>query len=475
MGRSIDLNADVGEGLGPWPMGADRDLIPLVSSVNVACGFHAGDPLTIRRTVRLALEAGVAIGAHPGYPDLVGFGRRAMTMADDELEAAVLYQVAALAGIVRAEGGRATHVKPHGALYHAASADPRAATAVATAVARLDPGLRLVVPPESAMIGAAERVGLSTTIEGFADRVYEPDGRLRSARPAGRAPRRPECGGRAGGVDRARRARGRARRVVGVGAERPRSASMATRPAPSRSRSRSGRRWMPPASRSGLRVADGRRVRIELAGDAALLVTLGDALDLALNARAHRLASAIDVRRSELDGIGAPVPGHAAVLVPFDPDAIDEAALRVVIAAALAADGDHPPRAEPAVHEIRVSYGGREGPDLAEVAARTGLDEDEVVRRHAAVDHRVLVVGFVPGFPYLGILPPELELPRRATPRVRVPAGSVAIAGRQTGIYPFETPGGWHLIGRTDARLWDPAGDRPARLAAGDRVRLVPA
>ena len=105
MGRSIDLNADVGEGLGAWPMGADRDLIPLVSSVNVACGFHAGDPLTMRRTVRLALEAGAAVGAHPGYPDLVGFGRRAMSMADDELEAAVLYQVAALAGIVRAEGG----------------------------------------------------------------------------------------------------------------------------------------------------------------------------------------------------------------------------------------------------------------------------------------------------------------------------------------------------------------------------------
>ena len=180
MGRSIDLNADVGEGLGPWPMGADRDLIPLVSSVNVACGFHAGDPLTIRRTVRLALDAGAAVGAHPGYPDLVGFGRRAMTMADDELEAAVLYQVAALSGIVRAEGARLRHVKPHGALYHEASAGVGAAAAVATAVARVDPDLRLVVPPGSAMIAAAERVGLATTVEGFADRVYEPDGRLRS-------------------------------------------------------------------------------------------------------------------------------------------------------------------------------------------------------------------------------------------------------------------------------------------------------
>jgi KipI family sensor histidine kinase inhibitor len=222
-------------------------------------------------------------------------------------------------------------------------------------------------------------------------------------------------------------------------------------------------------------VADGRGIRIEPAGDAALLVTLGDALGLELNARAHRLAAAIDGRRDELAGIGAVVAGHAGVLVPFDPDAIDEAALRAVIEASLAADDGRPPPPDPAVHEIRVSYGGRDGPDLAEVATRTGLPEAEVIRRHAAVDHRVLVIGFVPGFPYLGILPPELELPRRATPRVRVPAGSVAIAGRQTGIYPFETPGGWHLIGRTDARLWDASSDRPSRLAPGDRVRLVPA
>ena len=180
MAAAIDLNADVGEGLGPWPMGADGELIPLVSSVNVACGAHAGDPLTIRRTVRLALDCAASVGAHPGYPDLVGFGRRALAMDDDELEASVLFQVAALAGIVRAEGGRLAHVKPHGALYHRASADAGAARAVATAVARIDPGLRLVVPPGSAMIAAAADAGLTTVIEAFADRVYEADGRLRS-------------------------------------------------------------------------------------------------------------------------------------------------------------------------------------------------------------------------------------------------------------------------------------------------------
>jgi len=185
VGARIDLNADVGEGLGPWPMGDDAALIPLVTSVNVACGFHGGDPLTIRRTVRLALDAGCAVGAHPGYPDLVGFGRREMELAADELEAAVLYQVAALAGIVRAEGGRLAHVKPHGALYNRAAADPAVAGAVARAVAAADPGLRFVGPPGSALLEAGAAAGLACLAEGFADRAYEADGRLRSRRLSG--------------------------------------------------------------------------------------------------------------------------------------------------------------------------------------------------------------------------------------------------------------------------------------------------
>ncbi len=177
---SIDLNADVGEGLGPWPMGADEALIPLVSSVNIACGAHAGDPATIRRTVRLALAAGAAIGAHPGYPDLVGFGRRELAMAPGELAASVLYQVAAVAGIVRAEGGVLRHVKPHGALYHRLASDGDAAAAAVEAIARLDPSLAVVGPPGSALLAEAAAAGLTAVAEGFADRAYEPDGRLRA-------------------------------------------------------------------------------------------------------------------------------------------------------------------------------------------------------------------------------------------------------------------------------------------------------
>jgi len=208
-------------------------------------------------------------------------------------------------------------------------------------------------------------------------------------------------------------------------------------------------------------------------GDAALLLTIGETLDPAVNAWAHRVAALLGARRASIPGLGAAVPGHAGVLAQFDPDVCSEETVRSILESALHETARPRASREGVLHEIRVSYGGADGPDLPEVASRTGLPEADVVRLHAGVDYRVFVLGFVPGFPYLGVLPAPLDLPRRATPRVRVPAGSVAIAGRQAGIYPFASPGGWHLIGRTEARLWDPRRDPPALLAPGDRVRFV--
>lgn len=179
---AIDLNADVGESLGAWRIGEDERLIPLVSSVNVACGFHAGDPLVIERTVALAVAAGVAVGAHPGYPDVAGFGRRDLDMAAEELEAAVLYQVGAVAAFAAAAGTPLRHVKPHGALYNRAAHDPSAAAAIAAAVRRAGRDLILVGLAGSALLDAGRSAGLRVAAEAFADRVYESDGRLRSRR-----------------------------------------------------------------------------------------------------------------------------------------------------------------------------------------------------------------------------------------------------------------------------------------------------
>jgi 5-oxoprolinase (ATP-hydrolysing) subunit A len=188
----VDLNADVGESLGPWPMGDDERLIPLVTSVNVACGAHAGDPLTIDRTIRTALAHGVAIGAHPGYPDLVGFGRRDLDMAPDELEASLVYQVGAVAAFARAAGTTLRHVKPHGALYNLAARDPAVAATIARAVARVSRELILVGLAGSDMLAAASDAGLGSAAEAFADRAYEADGTLRTRRLPGALLESPE-------------------------------------------------------------------------------------------------------------------------------------------------------------------------------------------------------------------------------------------------------------------------------------------
>jgi UPF0271 protein len=174
----VDLNADLGESFGAWTLGNDADLLQSVTSANLACGFHAGDPSVMRRTVRLAREAGVAVGAHPALPDLVGFGRRAMAVSPSEVEDLVLYQVGALAAIAAAEGVRLRHVKPHGALYNMAVRDRGLAEAIARAVVTFDANLILFALPGSELARAAETAGLRVATEGFADRAYQADGSL---------------------------------------------------------------------------------------------------------------------------------------------------------------------------------------------------------------------------------------------------------------------------------------------------------
>ncbi|HXH06925.1 MAG TPA: 5-oxoprolinase subunit PxpA [Vicinamibacterales bacterium] len=181
----IDLNADVGESFGRYTLGADDELLAIVTSANVACGAHAGDPQVMRRTVRLAVRHGVAVGAHPGFFDLQGFGRREMALSPEEVEDAVLYQLGALAGVAAAEGARLTHVKPHGALYNMAARDRALADAIARAVAAFDRSLVLVGLAGSALLTAGRAAGLSVAAEAFADRAYEPDGSLASRRRPG--------------------------------------------------------------------------------------------------------------------------------------------------------------------------------------------------------------------------------------------------------------------------------------------------
>ena len=178
MARFVDLNADSGESFGRYKLGNDEELFKYITSANIACGFHAGDPTVMRKTVRLAKERGVAVGAHPGFPDLMGFGRRAMEIAKDDLENYVLYQIGALYAMARAEGVELQHVKAHGALYNMAWTRRDYAEAIVEAILRFDPKLVLVAPYGSEMHRVAEEKGIKVAFEFFADRNYREDGRL---------------------------------------------------------------------------------------------------------------------------------------------------------------------------------------------------------------------------------------------------------------------------------------------------------
>jgi UPF0271 protein len=178
MTRKVDLNADLGESYGRFVVGNDEELVPLLTSANVACGFHGGDPRVMDATVRACKAAGVAVGAHPSFPDLVGFGRRALAVTGAEAETDVIYQVAALDGFCRRHGLTLQHVKPHGALYLEANRNPELARGIAAGIAAYDRRLLLVCQSASGLARAGEEAGLAIAFEAFADRTYQPDGSL---------------------------------------------------------------------------------------------------------------------------------------------------------------------------------------------------------------------------------------------------------------------------------------------------------
>jgi KipI family sensor histidine kinase inhibitor len=227
---------------------------------------------------------------------------------------------------------------------------------------------------------------------------------------------------------------------------------------------------------------------VDAFGDSAVLVTLGTRPDPVVTAHARGLATRLHAARPRHPGLGRPVPAHASVLVPIDPllltadDAVallrewlvaeDNAAGAAVGRPTDAANSDD---REPRLVELAVRYGGAEGPDLEAIAELHGLQPGDVAELHASVTYEVLFLGFAPGFAYLGGLPDDLVTPRRETPRERVPAGTVAIAGSHTAVYPGPLPGGWQLIGRTDAVLFDARLDEPALFVPGGHVRFIPA
>ncbi len=206
-------------------------------------------------------------------------------------------------------------------------------------------------------------------------------------------------------------------------------------------------------------------------GDCAVRVQFGDRIEPAINRRVHDFCHA--VAKKAIVGVLECVPSYCVATVYYRPEIVGYDTLLKQLSTLLP-NSTAPPHTETPLIEIPVVYGGEFGPDLADIARRLSLTEDEVVARHSKHAYLCYMIGFMPGFPYLGELPGDLRLPRRESPRVRVPAGSVALADAQTGIYPQESPGGWHLIGRTPLRLFNPVADPPTIIQPGDFVQFVP-
>ncbi len=212
-------------------------------------------------------------------------------------------------------------------------------------------------------------------------------------------------------------------------------------------------------------------------GDSALLITFSEQIDLAANRRVQALAFALRQAQQALPGLGEAVPGYVTLLVHYDPLRIDYAGVADFVERMIArwdSPGGQGSVLPSRRLEVPVVYGGEDGPDLAFVSDFHGLSEADVVRIHSSRDYPVYMMGFTPGFPYLGGMDPAIATPRLSTPRSRVPGGSVGIAGEQTGIYPLESPGGWRIIGRTHLQLFDPGREPPFLIAPGDMLRFVP-
>ncbi|WP_426749570.1 LamB/YcsF family protein [Myxococcus sp. Y35] len=419
------LNIDLGE----LP-GEDAQLYALAHIANIACGGHAGDDASMRHALELCERHGARAGAHPSYEDREGFGRRALDVAPEQLRAQVAGQCARLATLAAERHLPVQYAKPHGALYHAANAAPALARAVVDGVvAALGPGVTLIGPGTGALHEAARAAGLAYAREGFADRGTRPDGSLIPRGQPG-AVLTDHALARANTV---RLATGGGVDTVCVHGDTPGAVELA---------------------REVRATLDALALPSEPLGDGALRLVLPEGLE--------RRAAQEALRSLPLVQDAVITEEHACVY--FAPDAPPDEP-RLALTRLLRVPAPTPGRP---LTTIPVRYDGQ---DLSAVAARAGLTEDEVARRHAAREYTVRCVGFLPGFAYLGEVDPRIAIPRLATPRTRVPALAVGIAGGRTGVYPFASPGGWNLIGTAlDFTAFTP--ERGAALQLGDRVRF---
>ncbi len=451
----IDLNADLGEG-----DDHDAELLTIVSSCNIACGGHAGDVRSMRETVAAAVANNVVIGAHPSYPDREGFGRRANFSTGVALHRSLLEQLHRLARVCDEVGMRMRHVKPHGALYNDAANDAELSRVIIQAIKEFDGNLCLVGPPDSKLSMAALSAGIAFIGEAFADRAYLATGRL--------VPRSIEAAVHvdvdviaAQAVSIAldgcvRTSDGDSVRIAAdtlcVHGDTPGAATAA-------------RLIRAALQKQGVEIravgSDDEAIDIIACGDDLLSIDAGDP------AKCQALANQL---RSQEVWIEC-VAGINSVVVQYDTMRFGQSEARKKIRNALRSPKpDQEIAAE--VLEIPVCYGGDFGPDLSAVSKRAGISPEELIRLHCAQEYCIDMLGFTPGFAYIGGLAEALNVPRLSHPRIHVAAGSIGLAEGRTGVYSLGGPGGWSIVGRTAIKLFDASAEDPFLLHANRRVRF---
>ncbi|WNG51700.1 carboxyltransferase domain-containing protein [Archangium minus] len=417
------LNIDLGE----LP-DEDERLYTYAQVANIACGGHAGDEHSMLRALEACARHGTRAGAHPSFEDRANFGRQEVQVAPEVLRGQVAAQCARLMTLATDVGVPVRYAKPHGALYHAANREPALARAVVDGVVEsLGTGITFIGPGSGALREAARAMGLAYAREGFADRGTRPDGSLIPRGQPGAVLTDPSVARE----NALRLALGGTVDTLCVHGDSPGAVELA---------------------REVRAVLDVLSLRTEPLGEGALRLVLPERLE----------------RRGVLESLKAEpgvvdvVVGEEHACVYFDPAAPPEDPRRVLGRLVVAST----PLTEPPFVVVRVRY---DGPDLPRVAERVGLAEDDVALLHASREYTVRTVGFLPGFAYLGEVDSRIAVPRLSTPRPRVPALSVGIAGRRTGIYPVASPGGWNLIATAvDFTAFRP--DSGAVLGLGTRV-----
>ncbi|MEE9368358.1 MAG: 5-oxoprolinase subunit PxpB [Pontiella sp.] len=452
--RQIDLNADLGE---LTDASLDAAIIPHISSVNIACGAHAGNADTMRTTIRLAKHHGVSIGVHPGYPDSENFGRNSMDIPIEELCSCVSEQIKLLVSIAEEEGTFVRHVKLHGALYNDLVDDYDRSLAICKVIGEIDPDLRFIGFSNSETLRAAEDAGLTAVHEVFADRAYTADGKLVSRSQLNAVIH-----------DEATSLAQVKKMVCEPNLLLPADSVCVHGDNPSAVAFASALRTFFEGQGMVIQPAGEHKFSFAVLGDNSLLAQLPPRISKSTHRTIRALLLVIE--GSAIDGIIELVPCYAELKIDFDPATISLAEVEENVRS-LAENLNSINVPEPRLIEIPVVYGGE---DLKQVAEHNGLTEEEVIRLHSDPTYLVYMLGFSPGFAYMGGLNPKLATPRLESPRISVPVGSVGIAGNQTGIYPVESPGGWNIIGHTALKLFDPIAGNPFLFEAGDEVRFVP-